>query len=257
MTERMRSPHAATEACWAVIPAAGGGTRMAADRPKQYLPLGGKTVIRHVLERFGRHPRISGIVVALAEHDEYWERQSAPRGKPLITVIGGAERCHSVLNALRRLAGEARPEDWVLVHDAARPCLRSRDLDRLIVELQDDPVGGLLGVAVADTLKRVDENGMVSDTLDRRGVWRALTPQMFRLGPLTAALESALKSMPESTLKSTGVERVLVTDEAAAMERAGHRPRMIAGAADNIKITLPGDLAFAEMLLASRGFEEY
>lgn len=245
MTERMRSPHAGAEACWAVIPAAGGGTRMAADRPKQYLPLGGKTVIRHVLERFGRHPRISGIVVALAEHDDYWERQSAPRGKPLITVTGGAERCHSVLNALRRLAAEAEPEDWVLVHDAARPCLRSRDLDRLIGELRDHPVGGLLGVAVADTLKRVDESGMVSDTLDRRGVWRALTPQMFRLGPLTAALESAL------------VDGVLVTDEAAAMERAGHRPRMVAGAADNIKITLPGDLAFAEMLLASRGLEEY
>lgn len=213
---------------------------MAADRPKQYLPLAGKTVIRHVLERFARHPLISGIVIALAEQDEYWENQSVPRGKPLITVTGGAERCHSVLNALHRLAAEARAEDWVLVHDAARPCLRTRDLDRLIEGVKDDPVGGLLGVPVADTLKRVGEDGVVSETLDRRGVWRALTPQMFRLGPLTAALESAI------------VDGVLVTDEAAAMERAGHRPRMIAGAADNLKITLPGDLAFAEMLLTSR-----
>ncbi|MDX9740136.1 MAG: 2-C-methyl-D-erythritol 4-phosphate cytidylyltransferase [Gammaproteobacteria bacterium] len=240
MTERTRSPHAPKEACWAVIPAAGGGTRMAADRPKQYLPLGGKTVIRHVLERFGRHPLIGGIVVALAEQDAYWEHQSAPRGKPLITVTGGAERCHSVLNALRRLAIEAGSEDWVLVHDAARPCLRSRDLDRLIAGVKDHPAGGLLGVAVADTLKRVDEEGVVCDTLDRRGVWRALTPQMFRLGLLTEALEAAI------------ADGVVVTDEAAAMERAGHRPRMIAGSADNIKITMPGDLAFAEMLLASR-----
>lgn len=240
MTERTRSSHAPMDACWAVIPAAGGGTRMAADRPKQYLPLSGKTVIRHVLERFARHPRINGIVVALAAQDEYWEHQSVPRGKPLVTVTGGAERCHSVLSALRWLFAEARPEDWVLVHDAARPCLRTRDLDRLIEGVRDHPSGGLLGVPVADTLKRVDEDGIVSETLDRRGVWRALTPQMFRLGALTAALESAI------------ADGIVVTDEAAAMERAGHRPRMVAGSADNIKITLPGDLAFAEMLLASR-----
>ena len=241
MTERTRSQHAPKDACWAIIPAAGGGTRMAADRPKQYLPLASKTVIRHVLERFGRHPLISGIVVALAEQDEYWTEQSAPRGKPLLTVTGGAERCHSVLNALHLLAAEAAgPEDWVLVHDAARPCLRVRDLDRLIEGVQDHPAGGLLGVPVADTLKRVDDDGVVRDTLERRGVWRALTPQMFRLGMLTEALESAI------------ADGVVVTDEAAAMERAGHRPRMVAGSADNLKITLPGDLAFAEMLLASR-----
>lgn len=229
-----------------MIPAAGGGTRMGADRPKQYLPLAGKTVIRHVLERFGRHPAISGVVVALADRDEYWESQSRPRGKPLLTVTGGAERCYSVLNALRLLAGHARPEDWVLVHDAARPCLRGRDLDRLIRMLAEHPVGGLLGVPVADTLKRVEDgNGLVSATLDRTGVWRALTPQMFRLGVLTAAIEAAIDA------------GMRVTDEASAMERAGHRPRMIEGSADNIKITTPGDLAFAESLLASRGHEEY
>ncbi len=234
------------EACWAVIPAAGGGTRMGADRPKQYLPLAGKTVIRHVLERFSRHPSISGMVVALAAGDEYWESQSRPRGKPLLTVTGGVERCDSVLNALRLLAGHARPQDWILVHDAARPCLRGRDLDRLIRVLAGHSVGGLLGVPVADTLKRVEDgNGLISDTLDRTGVWRALTPQMFRLGELTAAIEAAI---------GAGVR---VTDEASAMERAGYRPLMVEGSADNIKITTPGDLAFAESLLASRGPELY
>ena len=245
MIEPSRTGRAMKEACWAVIPAAGGGTRMGADRPKQYLPLAGKTVIRHVLERFSRHPQVSGIVVALAEDDEYWERQSRPRGKPLLTVTGGAMRCLSVLNALRRLAGEAGPDDWVMVHDAARPCLRSGDLDRLVSVLKDHPVGGLLGVPVSDTLKRVDEQGLVAETPDRTGIWRALTPQMFRLGPLTAAVEAAI------------ADGVMVTDEAGAMERAGHRPRMVEGRPDNIKITTPGDLAFAELLLASRDKETF
>lgn len=246
MIDRSRTGRAMKEACWAVIPAAGGGTRMGADRPKQYLPLAGKTVIRHVLERFSRHPLISGMVVALAEGDEYWEQQSRPRGKPLLAVTGGPVRCLSVLNALRHLRDRAEPGDWVLVHDAARPCLSGHDLDRLISVLKDHPVGGLLGVPVSDTLKRVDETGgLVVDTLDRTGVWRALTPQMFRLGPLTAAIEAAIG------------EGVTVTDEAGAMERAGHRPRMVEGGADNIKITTPADLAFAELLIASRDRKEY
>ena len=155
-------------------------------------------------------------MVALAASDEYWESQSRPRGKPLLTVTGGAERCYSVLNALRLLAAHARPDDWVLVHDAARPCLRSRDLDRLIRMLAEHPVGGLLGVPVADTLKRVEDgSGLVSDTLDRTGVWRALTPQMFRLGVLTAAIVAAIDA------------GVLVSDDASAIELAGHRQRMV------------------------------
>ncbi len=234
------------QACWAVIPAAGGGTRMRADRPKQYLPLAGKTVIRHVLERFNRHPRVSGIVVALASDDAYWEQQSRPRGKPLLAVTGGESRCISVLNALHGLAAQAQPDDWVLVHDAARPCLRGTDLDRLITVLSDHPIGGLLGVPVTDTLKRVDmPANTVADTLDRNGIWRALTPQMFRLGALIAALEAAMG------------QGIMVTDEAGAMELAGHQPRMVEGSADNIKITTPGDLAFAELLLASRNHEDY
>lgn len=229
---------------WAVIPAAGGGTRMGADRPKQYLPLAGKTVLRHVLERFARHPRIAGIVVALAANDPYWEDQSRPRGAALHTVTGGAERCESVLNALRYLRGIAEPGDWVLVHDAARPCLRPGDLDRLISTLAEHPVGGLLGTPVPDTLKRVDENGTVSGTFDRTGIWRALTPQMFRLGMLLEALEAAIGA------------GVLVTDEAAAIERAGHAPRMVEGSPDNLKITTAGDLPMAELILGRQILDE-
>jgi len=246
MNESARNRGAGRQACWAVIPAAGGGTRMAADRPKQYLPLAGKTVIRHVLDRFSRHPAISGIVVALAEGDEYWQEQSRPRGAPLYEVTGGAERYLSVLKALHDLRERARPDDWVLVHDAARPCLRNADLERLISTLREHPVGGLLGVPVSDTLKRVDEQGsVVTRTLDRTGIWRALTPQMFRLGDLTAAIEAAAQ------------EGVVVTDEAGAMERAGFQPRMVEGHADNIKITTPGDLAFAELIISRQKRTEY
>lgn len=244
MYDPSRGPGVHGAAFWAVIPAAGGGTRMGADRPKQYLPLAGKSVIRHVLERFARHPRISGIVVALAADDAYWGEQSQPRDAVIHTVTGGAERCESVLSALRHLRDIAAPDDWVLVHDAARPCLRASDLDRLMSTLAEHAVGGLLGTPVADTLKRVDETGIVERTFDRAGVWRALTPQMFRLGTLSDALAAAV---------ATGVR---VTDEAAAIERAGHRPLMVEGSPDNIKITTAGDLPMAELILARRTLDE-
>jgi 2-C-methyl-D-erythritol 4-phosphate cytidylyltransferase len=245
MNPSARNGRHARQACWAVIPAAGGGSRMGADRPKQYLPLAGKTVIRHVLERFGRHPLIAGIVVALAPNDEYWEDLARNRDKPVVAVKGGAERHLSVLNALHRLKDMAEPRDWVLVHDAARPCLRASDLDRLIDLVLDHPVGGLLAVPVADTLKRVDEQGnVVLGTLSRERVWRALTPQMFRLGELTGAIERAAS------------EGVCVTDEAGAMEHAGFRPRIVEGSPDNIKVTTPADLALADLFLRRQMQEE-
>lgn len=231
-------------ACWAVIPAAGSGDRMGAAIPKQYLELAGKTVIEWSLALFGAHPSISGVVVALPGRDEHWARLAPAPERPPVTVTGGAARHLSVLNALRRLGEMARPDDWVLVHDAARPCLRRADLDRLIAMLWGHPVGGLLGVPVPDTLKRVDARGDVAETLARDGVWRALTPQMFRLGLLTQALEAAVAA------------GVAVTDEAAAMERAGHTVRMVEGHADNIKITTPGDLALAEAFLRERRQQE-
>lgn len=244
MHDPSRGPAGAGAAFWAVIPAAGEGRRMGADRPKQYLPLAGKSVIRHVLERFARHPRISGIVVALATDDGYWEEQSQPRGAAIHTVTGGAERCESVLSALRHLRGVAAPGDWVLVHDAARPCLRASDLERLMATAADHAVGGLLGTPVTDTLKRVEEGGVVDRTVDRRGIWRALTPQMFRLGTLFDAIDSAI---------AAGVR---VTDEASAIEHAGHRPLMVEGSPDNIKITTAGDLPMAELILERQILDE-
>lgn len=223
---------------WAVIPAAGIGTRMGAAIPKQYLPLHGGTVIERTVQRFLSHPRLSGVVVVIASDDVHWARTPLRGGdSSLFVVEGGAERYHSVLNGLMRLAEMARPHDWVLVHDAARPCIRHEDIDRLIVTLAGHPVGGLLGVPVSDTVKRTDNEGNILETVSRAGLWRALTPQMFRLGELAGALKHVVNN------------KLAVTDEAAAMELAGHVPRMVEGHADNIKITVPQDLALAELYL--------
>ena len=225
---------------WGVIPAAGQGTRMGTGRPKQYLELAGRAVLEHTLERLAGDPRITGIVVALGPDDADWGRLAMPAGVEVRTVTGGAERCHSVLNALESLAGCAAPTDWVLVHDAARPCLRPADLSRLLDTLAEDPVGGLLALPVRDTMKRAGVGDRVDATVDRNGLWHALTPQMFRLRALREALDKAIAA------------GVLVTDEAAAMEWAGHRPRLVAGAGDNLKITRPEDLPLAEYYLARR-----
>jgi 2-C-methyl-D-erythritol 4-phosphate cytidylyltransferase len=229
---------------WAVVPAAGAGRRMAADVPKQYLDIDGKTVLEHSLEALLSSRYISAVVVVIAADDERWPLlQSYYHGRPLTTVTGGTERCHSVLKGLDQLAQTARNEDWVLVHDAARPCLAAADIETLIDSVGDDAVGGLLGVPVADTMKRVDADGLVEQTVARAGLWHALTPQMFRLGLLRTALQQSLAAGR------------LVTDEAAAMEFAGHRPRMVQGRRDNIKITLPADLALAEFYLQARAAE--
>lgn len=225
---------------WAVVPAAGVGARMRAQVPKQYLPLHGKTVIEHTLERLCAHPAIDGLVVALSERDRYWAGLGWTCDKTFLRAPGGAERCHTVLNALDVLADVAAPEDWVLVHDAARPCLRGEDIDRLIRELETHPVGGLLAVPVRDTMKCADAGGSVDATLDRSNLWHALTPQMFRLELLRSALRSAIESGE------------LVTDESAAVERLGLSPRLVEGHADNIKITRPEDLALAEFFLRAQ-----
>ena len=207
--------------------------------PKQYLPLAGQPVIAHTLDTLLRHPRLAGVVVAISASDEWWPEVAASRvaDKPLLVVTGGAERGHSVLNGLEALREQAHADDWVLVHDAVRPCLSGADLDRLLTELADDPVGGLLAVPVSDTLKQANATGRVAATVDRSQLWRALTPQMFRLGLLRDALRDAL---------ARGLH---VTDEAAAMEAAGFAPRLIEGRADNLKITRPEDLALADFYL--------
>ncbi|MGD2111934.1 MAG: 2-C-methyl-D-erythritol 4-phosphate cytidylyltransferase [Gammaproteobacteria bacterium] len=226
---------------WAVVPAAGAGTRMGAERPKQYLTLGERTVLEHTLEALLACDVLSGIVVVVAEQDTYWPA-IAPRyrDRPLVSVSGGAERCHSVQNGLHRLAGLAGPHDRVLVHDAARPCLRADDVNRLIKTVGDDENGGLLGVPVADTMKRVNGALRVAGTVERNGLWHALTPQLFRIDLLDAALAAAIDA------------GVALTDEASAMEHAGHAPRMVQGSRDNIKITLPADLGLASYYLHAR-----
>ncbi|MES9945348.1 MAG: 2-C-methyl-D-erythritol 4-phosphate cytidylyltransferase [Candidatus Thiodiazotropha sp.] len=223
---------------WAVVPAAGVGQRMGAAIPKQYLDLAGRRVIDHSLERLLSHPRIEGVYLALSPEDELWRGCDFADDPRIVRVEGGEERCHSVLNALAALRQQATDDDWVLVHDAARPCLSRIDLDRLIDTLMKHPVGGLLGVPVRDTLKAVDSDGGVAHTVPREGLWHALTPQMFRLGPLYQALASAI------------TKDALVTDDASAMELAGHRPLMVEGDASNIKITRPEDLQLAAVYLS-------
>ena len=223
-------------AFWAVIPAAGVGARMAADRPKQYLQLGGRTILEHSLGCFLDHPRLKGLVVSLAIDDPYWPTLACANDPRIQRADGGSERSGSVLNALLQLnALGASDDDWVLVHDAARPNLSRDDLDKLLAELADDPVGGLLAVPARDTLKRVDKHGRVVDTIDRRLIWQAYTPQMFRLGALHRALADSL------------VADAVITDEASAMEWSGQAPRLIEGRSDNIKVTRPEDLEWLKL----------
>ena len=228
-------------AFWAVIPAAGVGARMAADRPKQYLQLGGRTILEHSLGCFLDHPRLKGLVVSLAIDDPYWPSLACANDRRIQRADGGSERSGSVLNALLQLnALGASDEDWVLVHDAARPNLSRDDLDKLLAELADDPVGGLLAVPARDTLKRVDRHGRVVDTIDRSLIWQAYTPQMFRLGALHRALADSL------------VADALITDEASAMEWSGQAPRLVEGRSDNIKVTRPEDLEWLKLRWANR-----
>ncbi|WP_295518449.1 2-C-methyl-D-erythritol 4-phosphate cytidylyltransferase [uncultured Pseudomonas sp.] len=216
---------------WAVLPAAGVGSRMRADRPKQYLELAGRSVIEHTLAAFLEHPGTLGIVVALASDDPWWPQLPIAQDTRIRCAEGGDERASSVLSALLLLTAQGVADDaWVLVHDAARPNLQRSDIDQLLASLAADDVGGLLAVPVRDTLKRAGADGRVAATLDRSLVWQAYTPQMFRLGPLSRALADALAA------------GVAVTDEASAMEWAGLAPRLVEGRPDNLKITRPEDL---------------
>lgn len=222
---------------WVVIPAAGVGRRMKTDVPKQYLLLDDKTVLEHTLAVFDMHDAVSEIVVAVSAEDEYWSDLNIKLSKPLHKVNGGTERCDSVLNALSYLKDKASIDDWVLVHDAARPCLRQEDLTLLLNTLQNEEVGGILAVPVRDTMKRSDNAAVITKTVERENLWHALTPQMFRYGLLKEALESALS------------KNDIVTDEASAIESAGKKALLVEGHADNIKITRPEDLALAGFFL--------
>jgi 2-C-methyl-D-erythritol 4-phosphate cytidylyltransferase len=232
-----------TKSVWAVVPAAGIGSRMQADCPKQYLHLGRYTILEHTLRRLSSHPNVAGLVVAIAEHDTFWPKLTLNLSCPLHVVDGGNERVDSVQNALQFLKDHTDDNPWVMVHDAARPLLRHSDIDVMLEQLYDDDTGGILGVAVTDTVKRVTENNQITETVCREGLWRAGTPQMFRLQALSNAIT---KASPH----------IKVTDEASAMEYIGMMPKMVAGHSDNIKVTVPQDLALASLFLQQQREEQ-
>ncbi len=223
---------------WLVVPAAGQGRRMGADRPKQYLEIAGVPVLAHTLARLHAALPAARLCLCLDPDDARFD----PAWVPFVDwrrVPGGAERVDSVTHALEAIAAEAADDDLVLVHDVARPCVTAGDLHRLHAALVDDPVGGLLAAPVADTMKRDDGAGRVAATEPRAGLWHALTPQGFRYGLLRRALAAA---------RDGGA----VTDEASAVEALGLAPRLVSGRRDNLKITHPEDLALAGQILAAQ-----
>jgi len=219
---------------WAIVPAAGMGLRMGSTVPKQYLPLlDDKTIIEHAVETLCRYPRIEKVVVVLNEDDHHWSEIQPAFSDKIITTIGGELRAQSVLAGLETLRSLAASDDWILVHDAVRPCLQHKNIDRLIRYVGNHDVGGILGIPVRDTLKQVEDN-VIIETIDREQLWSAQTPQMFRYELLTTALKNALSSQKK------------ITDEASAVEYLQKKPIMVQGDPRNIKITYPEDLAIAE-----------
>jgi 2-C-methyl-D-erythritol 4-phosphate cytidylyltransferase len=224
------------DALWCVIPAAGKGVRAGGDRPKQYQHVAGRPLLDHTLERLAAHPLIAGLMVVIAADDTHFATVDQVLGKPLLTAVGGSERSYSVLAGVDALPASVHSDAFVLVHDAARPCVRADDITRLIT-LAGCGEGGLLGAPLRDTLKRADDTGHSSATEPRDGRWRAFTPQMFRRAGLARALRFAADA------------GIVVSDEAMAIERAGGQPLLVEGSEDNIKVTTPADFALAEFLL--------
>lgn len=231
-----------SSAFFAVVPAAGTGNRFGSETPKQYLLLNGVPLIRQTLHGLLSDARICRIVVVLSPNDARWGADCLPEDaaeRVHVVRTGGATRADSVFNGISELKYklQVHSQDWVLVHDAARPCLTPSLLGRLLDNLADDPVGGLLAIPVADTLKHADAQTRVSKTVDRRCLWQAQTPQMFRLDTLQQALATADLSQ--------------VTDEASAVEQLGLCPKLVPGSMTNLKVTYPEDLALAELILSS------
>ncbi len=225
---------------WAVVPAAGRGTRFGGATPKQYLLAGDRVLLAHTLEALLSHPVVAGVMVVVAENDADWPGWQSLADKPILTCIGGATRASSVLAGLQALPDDVRADDFVLVHDAARPNLAAADLGRLLEVGRADPVGAILAAPVRDTLKRAGDDGGIDATEPRERLWRALTPQLFRRHQLARALQEAADA---------GVD---ITDEAMAMERQGLRPLLVEGSEDNFKVTTPADLSRFEFVLSRR-----
>ncbi len=225
--------------CWAVIPAAGIGERVGGAKPKQYLQIAGKTVIEHAVSCLVNNERIAGLVFSLNPGDKYFSTLDLANSTlPIYTVDGGESRAESVLNGLNCLNGYANDDDFVLVHDAARPCLTLSDLHALMDYCFQDGVGGILATPVTDTIKKVSQDRVVN-TLDRDEIWRALTPQMFKFKLLKDAIQTSINN------------RIVITDEASAIEMIGHKPGVVEGSEQNIKVTKPNDLIIAELILQS------
>lgn len=218
----------------AVLPAAGNGSRMKSDRPKQYLTIGHKTILEHAVDALLSHPLIHRAVIAISPDDVSFHSLPIARDPRIRVVVGGKQRADSVLAGLQEVADT----EWVLVHDAARPCLHQDDLARLLSLVGHSDVGGILAAPVRDTMKR-GSGSMITQTVERRDLWHALTPQLFPSVLLKTCLRRALN------------DGVVVTDEASALEYCGYHPQLISGRADNIKVTCPEDLALAEFYLTN------
>ena len=223
---------------WALVPAAGSGSRLGGETPKQYLELAGKPLIAHTLKSLTEVEEILGIAVGLASDDRWWHAKFAVSGRILGTYVGGASRAETVLRGLEYLGPHVRTGDWVLVHDAARPCIRSSDVERLISERGDGPSGALLALPAPDTMKLSNGRDQADRTISREGLWCAQTPQLFPY----KALRDALQRFDLAT----------VTDDSSAMEAAGYTPRLVPGRTDNLKVTTFEDLELAALILQAR-----
>jgi 2-C-methyl-D-erythritol 4-phosphate cytidylyltransferase len=245
----MKSEESPNHQIWAIVPAAGVGKRMQSNIPKQYLPLNERPVLEHTLNTLLDNKHVSGLVIALQANDGYWPDIKIHSEKPVLRAEGGAERVDSVLSALNCLIENDlfnADTDWVMVHEAVRPCLQQHDINKLVTEVDSDD-GGLLALPVRDTMKRQvlsdTKNAVINcveKTVDRENLWHALTPQCFPANLLKKALETALQN------------KQIVTDESSAMEMLGYSPRLITGDETNIKITRPDDLALAALYLSSQ-----
>ncbi len=227
--------------CWAILPAAGIGSRMGASKPKQYLPLNGKTLLEHSLQPLLDTPWIKTVVVAIAENDPYWSELTVSKDPKIETVAGGSERVDSVSNALFAIRDRCQDDDFILVHDAARPCLKCEDLEKLYTALQSADAGVVLADRISDTVKRDNGDSTVLKTVPRTGLWRALTPQVFHWKLLIEALK-----------KSREDNNSLITDESSAVEGLGLSPLLIQGCSNNIKVTTEGDLQLASLILQTQ-----
>ena len=229
----------------ALVPAAGGGRRFGGETPKQYALIEGRALLARTLDRLAAALSPLDVVVALAPDDAWYDKAVGPRPDVATLRCGGASRATTVAQAVAAIAARCADDDWILVHDAARPCVPRDDLLRLLAELANDPVGGLLAIPAGDTLKREDARnpGRVLATVDRTGIWQAQTPQMFRLGLLRSAL--ALPGALDATDEAQAIEALAATG-------ACLRPRLVAGSAQNIKVTYPSDVALATAILAAQ-----